>query len=92
MDYKPLVAKSGEVFFTVSGNLQMLPSMEEYQAMIDHKKKLENTYFEILVDNIYHKLLVSRKDVIMNLIFNLPIHQQNEQLQKYQALCEEVGL
>lgn len=87
-----MVAKSGEVYYTVNGNLHMLDNMELYNAMISKKQKLENTYFEILVNGEYNKLLVSRTNTIMNLIFQLPLTEQVQAIQNYQALCEEVGI
>lgn len=90
MDYKPMIAKSGEVFYTVSGNLQMVANIDEYNDMLVRKQKLESTYFELEVNGEYHKLLATRTAVIMHLIMQLPTAKQNAEIMRYTKVMEEV--
>lgn len=90
MDYKPMIAKSGEVYFTVNGNLQMVANIDEYNTMLVKKQKLETTYFELTVGGEYHKLLATRTAVIMHLIMQLPLAEQTAEMVRYQKTLEEV--
>lgn len=85
-----MIAKSGEVFFTVSGNLQMVSSMDEYQTMIDKKVKLETTYFELSVNGEHVKLLATRTQAIMNLIMQLPTTRITQEIIRYQTVLKEI--
>jgi len=90
MDYKPMIASSGEVYFTVNGNLQMVANLDEYKAMLVKKEKLETTYFELTIKGEYHKLLATRTAVIMHLIMQLPLAEQTAEIVRYQQTLEEV--
>jgi hypothetical protein len=90
MDYKPMVATSGEIFYTVNGNLHMAKSMEEYQTVLDRKAKLESTYFELTVNGENVKLLATRTHAIMNLILQLPDLKMNHELNRYQKTLKEI--
>jgi len=90
MDYKPLVAKSGEVYYTVGGNLYTVASIDEYNYLLERIKKLESVYFEIRINGDYHKLLATRTAAIMQLIMQLPLQEQTKELKRYQETLEEV--
>ena len=90
MDYKPLIAKSGEVFYTINGNLKKADNMQEYQRVLDREKILRETFFEFYIGTDYHKILATRTSMIMQLITSLPVHKQNALISEYTKVLRKV--
>jgi hypothetical protein len=92
MDYKPMIAKSGEVYYTINGNLQYCDSMSAFDEIIKRKELLETTYFELSVNGTHHKLLATRIQVITKLIGELPYDKMMSALRQYQEQLRGLGL
>lgn len=90
MDYKPLIAKSGEVFYTINGNLKKANNMQEYNKILEKEKVLQETFFEFYIGKDYHKILATRTAMIMHLITSLPTHKQNALIDEYTQILRKV--
>ena len=91
MDYKPLIAKSGEVFYTINGNLKKANNMQEYNKILEKEKVLRETFFEFRIGNDYHKVLATRTAMIMHLITSIKdINRQNALINQYASVLRKV--
>lgn len=85
-----MVAESGEVYYTINGNLRTAKSMDEYNKMLERKRVLESTYFEITIGSTRHRLLAKRTSLIMSMIVKLPIEKQGVEIVRYQKVLKEI--
>ena len=87
------VATDGKVYFVERGLLQVLDTMEEYEELIAHNDKQENTYFEITVGGIYFKHLMNDRDGVFKILARVKnIEERIKETARYFKEKEEAGL
>lgn len=88
-----MVASDGKVYFVEYGLLQVLDTMEEYEKLVAHNKKKESTYFEITVDEIYYKHLMTDRVGVFKILARIKnIEERIKETARYFKEKEEAGL
>ena len=87
------IATDGKIYFVERGLLQVVDTMEEYQKLIAHNDKQEQTYFEITVGDTYFKQLTIDRDGVFKILARIKdINKRIEETARYFKEKEEAGL
>lgn len=98
------VATDGKVYFVENGLLQVIDTLEEYEAMIARKEKeaeelrafmekRASTYFEITIDGTYYKKLMVDRDGVFKILATIKSFEKRvEETSRYFQEKEGAGL
>lgn len=87
------IATDGKIYFVERGLLQVLDTMEEYEELVAHNDKQEQTYFEITVGDIYFKHLTIDRDGVFKILARIKdIEERIKETARYIKEKEDAGL